>query len=185
MRYGKRMLIVTLLLTILLVNMAAPASAYSYSGYKWKANYVVPKIDSSVPSSWTTAIKAGATAWNNAGATFTFKWITSAADNGIYCTSAGNEYLGLAVPTRSGGYNTGYKMYFNTDYTWSTASGGESGKFDVQSVATHELGHWLTLWDLYDSTDSEKTMYKWTASNEIKKRTLHSDDIAGIKHIYP
>lgn len=49
----------------------------------------------------------------------------------------------------------------------------------------HKFGHWLTLWDLYDSTDSEKTMYQWTASNEIKKRTLHSDDIAGIKHIYP
>lgn len=73
MRYGKRMLIVTMLLTIFLVNLAATASAYSYSGYKWNMNYVVPKIDSSVPSSWTTAIKAGATAWNNAGATFTFK----------------------------------------------------------------------------------------------------------------
>lgn len=70
-------------------------------------------------------------------------------------------------------------------YTWSTASGGESGKYDVQSVATHEFGHWLTLYDLYDSTDSEKTMYEWTASNEIKKRTLDSDDIAGINYIYP
>ncbi len=72
MKHGKRMLIGTLLLAIFLINMAAPASAYSYSGYKWGGNYVVPKLDSSVPSSWSTAIKAGSTAWNNAGAAFTF-----------------------------------------------------------------------------------------------------------------
>ncbi|PAV10940.1 hypothetical protein ASJ81_02185 [Methanosarcina spelaei] len=185
MKHGKRLLMGMLLLTIFLVNLAAPASAYSYGGYKWNANYVVPKIDSSVPSSWTTAIKAGATAWNNAGAAFTFKWITSLANNKVYCASAGDTYLGQSTPTRDGNYNIGYKTCFNTDYSWSTASGGESGKWDVQSVATHEFGHWLTLYDLYDSTDSEKTMYEWTASNEIKKRTLDSDDINGIKHIYP
>lgn len=136
-------------------------------------------------SSWLTAIKAGSNAWNNAGAALTFKWIQSTTDNRIYFTDAEDKYLGKAVPTRSGNYNTRYLMYFNTYYTWSITSGGETGKFDVQSVATHEFGHWLTLYDLYESTDSEKTMYQWTASNEIKKRSLHSDDIAGIKYIYP
>lgn len=116
--------------------MAIPTSAYSYSGYKWNTNYAAYQKDSSVPSSWSSAIDSVARAWNNSGASFTFiKMITQ---NKIYCTSAGDTYLGRAVPTRSGGYNTGYKMHFNTNYTWSTASGGESGKFDVQSVATHE-----------------------------------------------
>jgi hypothetical protein len=76
-------------------------------------------------------------------------------------------------------------MYLNSYYPWSTASGGEAGKYDVQSVATHEFGHWLTLHDLFNSGDSEKTMYRWIAANEIKKRTLDSDDIAGIRYIYP
>lgn len=183
MKHCKRLLIGILLLTTFLVNMVAPASAYDYPGYKWNTNYAAYQRDSSVPSSWSSAIDSAASTWNNVGANFSFeKMITQ---NKIYCTNAGDTYLGKAVPTHSGGYNTRYKMYFNTYFTWSTASGGESGKYDVQSVATHEFGHWLTLYNLYDSTDSEKTMYEWTASNEIKKRTLDSDDIAGINYIYP
>lgn len=183
MKHDKRMLVGTLLIAIFLINTVIPASAYDYSGYKWNTNFAGYQRDSSVPSSWSSAIDAAASAWNNTGAGFTFKKMIT--NNKIYCTDAGATYLGKASPTRSGGYNTGYKMYFNTYYTWSTASGGESGKYDVQSVATHEFGHWLTLYDLYNSTDSEKTMYQWTASNEIKKRSLHSDDIAGIRYIYP
>lgn len=177
------MLIVMLLLTIFGVNMVAPASAYSYSGYKWNTNYAAYQKDSSIPSSWSSAISASASTWTNVGAGFSIQSMIT--NNKLYCTNAGATYLGEAVPTRSGGYNTGYKTYFNTYYPWSTASGGESGKYDVQSVATHEFGHWLTLYDLYDSTDSEKTMYEWTASNEIKKRSLDSDDIAGIRYVYP
>jgi hypothetical protein len=185
MKHRERLLIGMLLLTIL-INMTSSASAYSYSGYKWGGTYVVPKLDTTVPSSWSSAIQAGSTAWNNAGAAFTFKWgMATTTDNRIYCTDAGTRYLGLSVPTHIGNYNTRYVTYFNTHYSWSTASNGESGKFDVQSVSAHEFGHWLTLYDLYNSTDSDKTMYEWTSSNEIKKRTLDPDDIAGIKYIYP
>lgn len=66
-------------------------------------------------------------------------------------------------------------------YTWS--SSGESGKMDVQNSATHEFGHWLCLGDLYDPGDSEKTMYAYSSLGETKKRSLHSDDIAGIQAI--
>jgi hypothetical protein len=72
---------------------------------------------------------------------------------------------------------------FNTCYSWSAS--GEAGKIDVQNVATHELGHWLTLLDLCGGGDSDKTMYGYTYAGETKKRTLDSDDIAGINYIYP
>jgi hypothetical protein len=184
MKSDKRMLIITLLLTIFLVNMAAPVSAYSYSGYKWNANYVAYQKDSSVPSSWSSAISASASAWNNAGATFSIQPMIT--NNKIYCQNDGNTgYVGLAVPTRSGVYNTRYLMYVNSYYPMSTASGGETGKFDVQSIVTHEFGHWLTLWDVYGSANSTKTMFITTYTNDISKRSLDADDIAGIKYIYP
>ncbi|MPN36889.1 hypothetical protein SDC9_184401 [bioreactor metagenome] len=40
MKHDKRLLIGMLLLTIFLISMAAPVSAYSYSGYKWNTNYL-------------------------------------------------------------------------------------------------------------------------------------------------
>jgi hypothetical protein len=163
--------------------MAAPVSAYSYSGYKWNTNYVAYQKDSSVPSSWSSAISASASTWTNAGASFSIQSMIT--NNKIYYQNDGSGYLGLAVPTRSGNYNTRYLMYLNSYYPWSTASGGESGKFDVQSVVTHEFGHWLTLWDVYGSANSTKTMYIGTSSNDVSKRSLESDDIAGIKYIYP
>ncbi len=45
-------------------------------------------------------------------------------------------------------------IQFNTDYTWDTA--GSIDDYDVQNVGTHELGHTLSLEDLYDAADSEK-----------------------------
>jgi hypothetical protein len=69
---------------------------------------------------------------------------------------------------------------FNTDYTWSTT--GSVNAFDVQNIATHELGHTLSLEDLYGSADSAKTMYGHASSGETKKRTLHQDDIDGISY---
>ncbi len=56
---------------------------------------------------------------------------------------------------------------------------------DVQNIAIHELGHSLQRLDLYGTADTEKTMYGIAADGEIKKRTLHADDIAGIRYIYP
>jgi len=72
---------------------------------------------------------------------------------------------------------------FNTNYTWAT--NGSSGAYDVQNVGTHESGHSLSLADLYNSADSEKTMYGYASAGEIKKRTLDQDDIDGITYLYP
>ena len=56
---------------------------------------------------------------------------------------------------------------------------------DVQNVMTHEAGHWLQLNDLYGSTAAEQTMHGISGDGELKKRSLESGDLAGIKTIYP
>jgi hypothetical protein len=71
----------------------------------------------------------------------------------------------------------------NSIYAWST--NGSAGTYDLQNVCTHEFGHSLSLADLYNAADSEKTMYYMAGVEETKKRTLHRDDINGIAYLYP
>lgn len=89
----------------------------------------------------------------------------------------------VIVTTYSGGVILDCDITFNTYYSWSTSGGSTS--FDVQSVVTHELGHWLKLNDLYGGSDTEKTMYGYISLGETKKRSLDTDDLNGINTIYP
>lgn len=36
-------------------------------------------------------------------------------------------------------------IIFNSAFSWSTSSGGESGRYDLESIALHEIGHLLGL----------------------------------------
>ena len=36
-------------------------------------------------------------------------------------------------------------VFFNAAFAWSTAPNGEPGRYDVQSIATHEAGHFFGL----------------------------------------
>jgi len=74
-------------------------------------------------------------------------------------------------------------IQINTDYPWNTD--GSLDAYDVQNVGTHELGHSLSLADLYDAADSGKTMYGYDSLGETNKRTLDQDDIYGIAYLYP
>ncbi len=83
----------------------------------------------------------------------------------------------------SSGHILDSDIKFNTNYTW--AVNGSVNAYDVQNVGTHEHGHSLCLKDLYDSTDSEKTMYGYVSRGETKKSILDPDDIDGISYLYP
>lgn len=71
----------------------------------------------------------------------------------------------------------------NTSYPWATD--GSPAAYDLQAVVTHELGHALSLDDLYEPSDADKTMYGYGGLGETNARTLHSDDMNGITYLYP
>ena len=76
-------------------------------------------------------------------------------------------------------------IVFNTAHKLSAADKCPEDSYDIQGVLTHELGHSLTLNELYKQTHEEKTMYWKENKGDTKKRTLDQDDVDGISYLYP
>jgi len=70
----------------------------------------------------------------------------------------------------------------NSYYSWSLS--GEPGKVDLQTVMTHEFGHWCGLKDLYSDADYWLTMYGYSAYGLTYQRTLGLGDVKGVQAVY-
>lgn len=171
----------------LVCAMPQSAWAYTWTGNKWpqgNPTTVTVTIANSIPSAWAYSFGVGMAQWNNAGAKFRFVTSTNSGHNIALKYLWFESALAVTYIREGIGYRTtsDRDVDFNSKYSWDV--NGVSNKYDAAGVFVHELGHWLTLNDLYNGTDSEKTMYAYTGLGETKKRTLHSDDIAGIRSIY-
>jgi hypothetical protein len=89
------------------------------------------------------------------------------------------------------------EIFLNSSFDWSVAPTGESGRFDVESIALHEIGHLLGLGhSALGETElraggrrvlaAEAVMFPVAFSaGTIEGRTLRADDIAGLSDSYP
>jgi predicted Zn-dependent protease len=59
--------------------------------------------------------------------------------------------------------------------------GGSGSLFDIQNIATHEIGHAINLGHVSDKLQS---MYPSSLAGETVKRTLGNGDIRGISNLY-
>lgn len=169
--------------------------AYEYAGIRWSDTDVPIGYYVNENTEDTTdeglACQAAAQTWNDVSASyFEFRYLGPT-------TRPAPSFDGdnvLSWGSTAGSVATTYIWYigetiiecdlvFEDLYDWGTT--GASDLMDVQDIAIHEFGHFLLLLDLYDSADSEKTMYGYVGYGETKKRTLGPDDIAGISFIYP
>lgn len=89
-------------------------------------------------------------------------------------------------------------IFFNSAFPWSVADAGERGRWDLQTIATHEIGH---LFGLGHSAIGETELVSTggrrvlssgavmfpiaLGSGDVTGRTLLADDIAGISDLYP
>lgn len=89
-------------------------------------------------------------------------------------------------------------IFFNSAFAWSVADAGERGRWDVQTIATHEIGHLLGLGhSAIGETEQAATGGRRVLSSgavmfpialgsgDVTGRRLLADDIAGISDLYP
>ncbi len=215
------------LTSILVLAPAAPASAYLKFGVrvndqtitlKWAqmpVRYFVSTSNLSVPGVSSDAFQAAAgrafATWQGlptASIAYQFAGFTSALpdeDDGMSTLgflSRPNLDRVLAqtnfLVDRVTGALIESDIFFNSAFPWSVADGGESGRFDLQSIALHEIGHLSGLGhsalgetELRDTGGrrviaSEAVMFPIAfAAGSIAGRTLKADDVAGISDLYP
>jgi hypothetical protein len=88
-------------------------------------------------------------------------------------------------------------IFFNSAFPWSVAPNGEAGKWDVQTIATHEIGHFSGLGhsaigETQLMNGSRRVLSTGAVMfpialgpGDISGRQLDPDDIAGISDLYP
>jgi hypothetical protein len=87
-------------------------------------------------------------------------------------------------------------IFFNSTFAWSVSESGTAGRFDIESIAVHEIGHLLGLsHSALGETElisggrrviaAETVMFPiaFSAGN-TSDRELKADDIAGLSDIY-
>ena len=170
-------------------SLAVP---FGYGSAKWLSSIVPYYINATGgPSGSLSAIQNAANTWSGAGAGFTFNY-GGATTQGLgydgynvlsFADLGSSTIIAQATTYFSGGIVSEADIQFNTGFPFSTNPTPPSDKMDLQSIAVHELGHWLRLLDLYGANDTNKVMYGFSSFGQIK-RNLTLDDQSGIQWIY-
>ena len=190
-----------LLLALSLTSQCQTVCYSSSPGEFWVENYADYSINNLMvtatvdQTSWEYAISDGIRPWNYVGTSMFLFWYMGTTDKNYTGTRQYENFYGwqkltdatpLASTTIWYDPYTGIKevqTVYNQmdDVDWSTNPGPD--QYDIQSVATHEAGHWLYLMDEYDDACSANAMH-YAMPAGVTKRYLSSDDEEGITWLY-
>ena len=170
------------------------AGLYAYDGMRWSGKNVKLSINEncSDTSGELDAVKDAMSSWTNVAADFKFTYDGSNSrttysqnyKNEGFWSKANPEGAIAVTVIWASAYIVECDLIFYDYYNWSAQGDPSYSEMDVENIAVHELGHFLSLLDLYGGSDSDKTMYGYAGEGETKKRSLHQDDKNGIIHIY-
>lgn len=223
-RTGARRVLNACLCLLLLFGAPRPASAYLKFGYemngeqltlKWQkfpVSYFVN--DGGVPGVSASALEASVArafaTWQavpTASITYTFAGVTAnqpGEDDGRSTLGFLNEPTLDRVLAATSFFVDAYTgellesdIFFNSAFPWSVAERGEAGKWDLETIALHEIGHMSGLGHSAlgetEETDSGRRVLSTGAvmfpialsTGDVSGRVLMPDDIAGISDLYP
>lgn len=170
------------------------------AGMTYKINYsTLPRNLSS--STFQSATRTSFDTWTNADSAQ--KWFYGGSTTAKRATYDGTNLIafgrisGNAIAVTYIWYYSGSgevaesDTIFSSSLAWSITDssagdcGGVAGTYDVQDIGTHEFGHWVGLNDLYSSIDKDLTMYGYGFTTELKKDSLGTGDITGVRAIQP
>jgi hypothetical protein len=180
-----RVVIAIAVSVMLILGTASVASAYNWpSPYlKWYTTTVYYDT-SALPAAWRTEVNSSASTWTAAPPTFTFSPSFSSSNDWTQQNFGQVSPLaltGIYGPGNPADQITQCLTAFNTYNTFTI--GGDN---DVQTIALHEFGHWLSL----DHQGSDPWTWLWDHNKVMYpaytgiKRALHADDSSGIDAIY-
>lgn len=157
--------------------------------------YINPNIGLVTAGDPVTAVNNAAGAWDVVTAADVFSyagtteknWYEEDGQNVVsWVKFIPRDYIAVAVmwydPNTMIIYE--FDVVFNTFHRWGIEPTKRDRAFDIQNIATHELGHPAGLDDLYDQIYSGLTMYGYSSKGEIRKCTLEQGDITGAQTIY-
>jgi hypothetical protein len=166
---------------------------FGYGKAKWPSPPVSYYVnETGGPSGSLNALQAAANTWSGAGANLSFQY-AGGTTRGLkydgyntigFANLGSSSIIAQAITYFSGDVMIEADIQFNTEFPFSTDLTPSNDEMDLQSIAVHELGHWLRLLDLYGANDSGKVMYGYGSFGQVK-RTLASGDQSGIQWIYP
>ncbi len=209
----------TLILFFLLpVGLAITFSIFTNEdGYyrRYRINHLpfVYKVAEGTSSNWIAAIDAGANSWNQVrGAYFEFtnggtSTASSVALDDVNLIYFDDDFVnftpGENVIAFSSTFTDGEGSDYHaveSDFIWNAgdfppATDGDPDHIDLQSTATHEMGHHLGLGHAGAAPGSgqpgagevieDATMFYAVATGDTTPRSLHIDDQMGVSAIYP
>jgi hypothetical protein len=180
---------------------AMSAAGYAYSTYaKWASPpitfYVNPANADVSSSAAIAAMQVAMGVWNAAGSAFSFQYggttttSTNAYDNRNVILFR-NASSGSAIASTYSWWDSSNRLldsdviFWDSSfrfYTGTSGCGSVSNSAYVEDIATHELGHALGL---NHSSSTDATMYPSYSLCSMAFRTLASDDVNGIRTLYP